>query len=443
MAWNADVEEGWDEDGAQTNDNGWNVDNADMFDQEFWDDDDDEDDDFPSSRQTSPNKPGKLKIPQFSAEQREQQQHGQPKPSRLSADIIHQLENRESGQAKMAVARPVRKLSEFQVQFENESEVENRERLQREKEEFARLMKDQVASRTAEERARLQALERNERETEIQRKAEEEKRRRRDDELKKARAELVLKRKKQEEALRVAQKKYEEEKQRKADISRVREEDLVAQQKQLLSLQAKLREEEEKLRHYEVPAKKVSVGDNFQRPVFEEFEIGQEERVQCKLRFIVNPQWGIDSLVRRDGAPRVLVQMRRLKHLTHAPQNLQIQKPCVLVVFSDSSLLCARERDGLRALFPPCDNLQVISGPSLSKAWETMFSLRFDDLGPYYFHAASAGEARYWISVFGAPVPHIVPEAVPEEDADPWAAANDEDEATVAEAREEAMVPDI
>ena len=233
--------------------------------------------------------------------------------------------------------------------MENETELERRERLRKEKEDYDNLVRGQLANRSAEERARIHELDRQSREAEIQRKADDEKRKRREEEIKKAREEIALKRKRQEDALRLAQQKFEDEKRRIAEIALADEGDLIRQQKEMLELERKIAEQKQAL------SKHGEETGYFRRPVFEEFEALEEEKQRERsVKFVVNPQWGINSLDKKDGSNHILVHMRRLKHITHAPQNLHIQKPCVLVVFTDCSFLCVRERAYVHACICVC-----------------------------------------------------------------------------------------
>lgn len=256
------------------------------------------------------------------------------------------------------------------------------------------MVREQVAGRSAEERAKMEEMARQAMESEKQRKADEEKRRKRDEEIRLARQEVIAKRKRQEEALKAAQKSLEEEMHRK--MKQGTEEELLARERELLEAERKLKEEQVALE------KQDKESGYHRRPELEDFELHQEgEQVTKSIKFIVNPEWGIPSLI-QNGKPRILLQIRRLKHLTHAPVNVDLQQPCVLVVFSDCSFLCFREREhlALRLLFPPCDNGLVVSGPSLAKVWDHMFSLRFDDIGPFYFLAGTPAEAQHWIRTF-------------------------------------------
>ncbi len=122
-------------------------------------------------------------------------------------------------------------------------------------------------------------------------------------------------------------------------------------------------------------------------------------------RFVVNPRWGINSLVPPDNQPRIVLQVRKFKHLELAPENPFAERDCVLVVMTDVSFLCCRERKkDLRLLIPPCSNARVVAGPSFSPgSYPFVFSLRFDDVGPLYLRCSSTDEARYWVRAFSEP----------------------------------------
>lgn len=298
--------------------------------------------------------PGRLSVPKFAPE---------PEEAKTASVPVRKVSSafQERDQGDQPINRPVRKISRLLAEQER-ARQEEQDKLNREKDEKFRI--------------------------------EEGKRKIREEELRQGKLEVKMTRRRREDALRTAQRKYEEELNKKYD--NLSEADLLERQKRLLAQQILIREQETALRQQEE--------EEFTKPTEKDFQEAEENSTtHTALKFIINPEWGIPSLQQSDGRPRHLIQMRKLQHLSEAPRNLDIRYECVLVVFSDVSFICTIDREragGLRLLFPPCNNDKVFTGPSFALEYTALFSLRFDKLGPFYFECSGDSEVRYWNKMY-------------------------------------------
>jgi hypothetical protein len=285
----------------------------------------------------------------------------------------------------------------FQVE---ETEDEYRLRKQREKEEYDELVRQQRNSQHLDflRLREQQALERNRQEREY-----DEKRRQREEEFQRQKEAALRARREREEALRQTQRELErmvlQRLKKEEDEDDVSEEQLIEKQKRILLMERELQAKKAAL--------EAKLGTRSYEPLEGEYDEPEEGSARPPLqhastKFVVNPGWGIDSIAQKTSGPLQLVQMRRLTYLPKAPST-DGERHVILVVLSDYSFLCVKEPSGLRLLFPPCENPKVIWGPALALTYETMFSLRFDDLGPFYFLGESQVEVKYWMKMFAPP----------------------------------------
>eukprot|EP00048_Salpingoeca_helianthica_P014987 m.224520 g.224520 ORF g.224520 m.224520 type:complete len:417 (-) comp16484_c0_seq1:88-1338(-) len=344
-----------------------------------------------------------MALPQSNVEQARKEER---RVSRLSMDAYSYLRQSKE-ESHGPLNRPTRKLRNFQVE---EEENEYQRRKQREKEEYDEMVRQQRSSHSAEHLAYLRqqellAAERNRELREM-----EERRHLREEEFKRQKEAAVRARREREAALRETQRMLDEMALKKKseaaaepdeeDEEEISEEQLIEKQKQILLMERELQEKKAAL--------EAKLGTRSYEPLENEFETSQDPSSgrappqQGALKFVVNPGWGIDSIAPKSGGPLNLVQIRKLIHLPHAP-SLNEERTVILVVLSDHSFLCVQEPAGLRLLFPPCENDKVMWGPALARTYETMFSLRFDDLGPFYMLGESQSEAKYWMKMFAPP----------------------------------------
>lgn len=319
------------------------------------------------------------------------------KVSKLSIDLFEQKAT-SPVEVSPGPLQPKRlsRVQDLQAQLDNEGQQTSwASKAQQEKEEYERLVKEQLARRNEEEHARMLEIEQATLEKERERQLLEEKRRIREEEIRAIRRSGANNQSKFEMELLAAQKQLEEEAKRKA---------MTPDERAMLDREREAAEKERLLREQEAALKEWRLKQRV-------FVVPEIELSEKKINFIINPELGINSVARADGQLRCIVQIRKLMHLVDAPASLGPKQPCVLVVFSDVSVLCASEPEGLRLLFPLVNNWQVVSGPSLTDRsdappWilETIFSLKFGDLGPFYFQGSSEDEALYWTFMF-KPIP--------------------------------------
>lgn len=335
--------------------------------------------------------PGRLSVDAFLKPESAEPTYAvaKPSPGRISTDFL----NQSSPPAEKPMTSPGRISTDFMNQSSPPA-LPPRASMATESGEQPKRRTSKVMELFAErERERLEQEERIRQEKDEKHRRDEEKRRIREQELREGRQEVKMTRRRREEALRAIQRQYDEELNKKHD--NLSEQELLERQKRLLAAQMAIREQEAALQLQEQ--------EEFKMPTEKDYEAAEVRNdAQVAARFIINPTWGIHSLQSTHlGKPRYLQQMRRLHHLCDAPASLDRRRDCVLVVFQDCSFLCAPEPGGeLRLLFPPCDNSKIAAGPSLALDWKSMFSLRFDSLGPFYFECESESEVRYWNRVF-------------------------------------------